>query len=244
MPENVKPGDGSQGGVFSAEQSKAITDIVNAGLATAVKGLKIPSADDLGKLVDGKLTGISEALAKLTEAAPQGGGKPDDKGGKGGSPEDKAAIQNLTKQLEAVTKSQAESQKKAEEAEQKALSTDKESKIRTVLGEFEFTSEDARQDAYQLINGLITRDAEGNLLGQDNLPFDAFIRNFIPEKKGYLLAPLNRSGSGAPSGGSVKSGGPQAGGKFQIEQIKPGMKGEELAAAVRAIRAALPSTGV
>lgn len=248
MPEN-KPADGNQGtGAFSADQTKAISDLVSAGLQTALKGLKVPSADDLGKLVDGKLTGITEMLAKL-EATATTANNADSKDGKEGSkgkssPEDAAKIADLTKRLDAVTKAQTESDKKREEAEAKALATDKESKIRTVLGEFEFTSEGARQDAYKLISELINRDGDGNLLGQDNLPFDAFIRNYIPDQKGYLLAPLNRSGSGAHNGGSNKSGGTGTSGKFQIEQIKPNMSKDELSAAVRAIRQALPSTGV
>ncbi len=204
-----------------------VTELVNGAVTGALKNFQEKQLPGLFKPVNETLASITESLRTLSEAAPKA---KEPAAAAAGDVETNTVITGLRKQLDTLTKTQADEVKRREAAETAAQNTQKESKIRTLLDQFEFVNADAKEDAFSLVSPLITRDADGNLIGGD-LTADAFIKDFIPAKKGHLLAPVNTKGGG-PAPGARRIGGAQVG----IESIKPGMSQADLSAVAAAIR--------
>lgn len=155
---------------------------------------------------------------------------PDDKKG---TPAENAEVLLLKKKLEDLTKAQDTEIGLRKTAEAKQLATDKETKIRTAMTAFDFLTDDAREDCYAALDKAVTRNDAGELIAND-LPVDAFVKDFVPGKKAYLLKPENVSGGGiAPSGGRLAGGK-----KATMEMISPNMTKEESNAVGAAIQAA------
>lgn len=140
--------------------------------------------------------------------------------------------------LETQSKRDADKLTKLEEerrkAEERSLKTDKESKIRSVLSGFTFVSPEAADDLFNLLDGAISRTESGELIGGDNLPFDVFIKDYVPAKKAHFLAPAGKGGSGA-TGGTTR----HDNNRVNLEDIKPGMDQASIAKTAAAIRAAI-----
>lgn len=180
--------------------------------------------------IGAQLTTVSETLTALQATHVEG------KGGKGDkadmSPEIALQIKTLTDGQKKLTDSLTAETKRREEAEKTAKDTKLDSGLRTSLDQFTFVNPEAKNDAFALLRGQIEFGEDGSLVA-GGLPMDDFVKSFVPEKKGHLLAPKQVGGAGASAG--------SAGGKgaFQFEKIGPGMTGDDTKAAAGAILSAL-----
>lgn len=154
------------------------------------------------------------------------------------TPQENAEIAELRRNLDTITKKQTDTETRREAAEKKVAEQAREQKIRGELQKYNFTNDEAASDAYSLVNGQIVQDEAGNLLGPGNLPVDAFLKDYLPTKKAYLLSKTGANGGGATGGQKI---GPA--GQATLEEIKPGMAPERLAAVGRSIREALAAQG-
>jgi hypothetical protein len=208
-----------------------VQKLINNGIAAFAK-------NELPRLFDPfstQLTGLGDLLKQMNERTPSTPPSTplNKQDGNTLPPETNQLIQGLKKEVETLRASQTQETEKRIAAEKKALDTDQESKVRAALKGFDFATEDAAEDAYTLVSKMITRSEDGNLVSSDNLPYDSFIKDFIPTKKPHLLAPVNRSGAGATAGTGRQTGRTSV----DIADIKPGASKETLAAAGSQIRA-------
>ncbi len=203
----------------------AIAKVKNE-LTTSVKDMLTPFGDQFKTLTEG-LTALQTSIAA---------GAPDDKKKKVDGelpPEVNLQLKQLNDKVGKQEKDLADEKKRREEAEATTKKTEKESKLRTALGQFNFASPDAAEDAFTLLQSKVDFDSDGKLVA-DGLPMEDFVKDYIPSKKAHLLAQTGKGGAGA-SAGSNKGGA----GAFQIEAIKPGMSVEDQARAAGAIRQAI-----
>jgi hypothetical protein len=82
---------------------------------------------------------------------------------------------------------------------------------------------------------MVARDDDGDLVVGD-AKFDSYIRAKVPEEFDYLLAPKQKSGSGATKGA-------KGGKQFDIDSLGPNSKADEIAEAAREIANALNNGG-
>jgi len=100
--------------------------------------------------------------------------------------------------------------------------------VRTELSKFQYADAAAAQDAFDIFGSKIKRNEDGDFGGPDGTPIALYLAEAMRSKP-YLLAMKDTGGAGARPGGT---GGPGAPGKaFDLNNIKPGMKAEDLAAA-------------
>lgn len=183
------------------------------------------------------LADLTSRLDGLKSNAPGDGShkKTEETGGTGGlSPEVSARIHALETQSKRDADKLTKLEEERRRAEERSLKTDKESKIRSVLSGFTFVSPEAADDLFNLLDGAISRTDSGELIGGDNLPFDVFIKDYVPAKKAHFLAPAGKGGSGA-TGGTTR----HDNNKVNLEDIKPGMDQASIVKTAAAIRAAI-----
>lgn len=226
-----------------AEVDKRLTAQISAGIDKFKKDNEAAIDSKLAPLSQ-SLTGISEALGKITGGT---GGNPNAGGGTGApgnqppnnlSPQDNV----LLKQLQDTTRAQGQQietlKKEKQEADQKAERSDRHSIIRSALGNMHFISDMATSTAFTIVEPHIKRLEDGSLIGGingDNLPVDAFVKDYLTREHSYLLLPSGATGSGATSTG----GSPRMGIKADLSDIKVGMKPETRESVVASISAAL-----
>lgn len=220
--------------------ASATNDVVNRAMSNLRKK-EIPqivksSLDP----VTAQLSTITETLNALGKGGNGGGngsgGEGDGSGKKSSDPETNRKLEELTRNL-TEQKTQIEALTKAkEDAETRAEKTDRESKVRSMMSDFEFVSESAQQTAFNLMIPLIRREEETGILvagPEDNpLPADAFIKREITENHPYLVKAPSGGGSGSRGGSKSFSNGSGA----TLEMIKPGMSEETREAVLRGLR--------
>jgi len=185
------------------------------------------------------LTGITENLAKLVPAAGGNGNG----GGQGGDKNIPPETNVLLKQLQETVKTQGANieslRKQKEEADQRAEKSERQSIIRSALGNLNFVSDVAAATAFTIVEPHIVRTENGSLVGGingDNFPVDAFVKDYLVKDHPYLMRSSGVSGSGAAGGGN---GGSRIGTKADLNDIKIGMKAESRDAVVASIQHAL-----
>jgi hypothetical protein len=101
------------------------------------------------------------------------------------------------------------------ETAQKAEKTDRESKIRSELAKYQFANDKARETAFRIFSGDVTRAEDGSLVANE-LPFEKYIETELPANHSYLLAPKDTGSAGARGGKSP------GGKKWDLERdLKP-----------------------
>ncbi len=215
-----------------------VNQIVNG----AIKGLESKLTKSFGET----LTPLNEQLSSIGELIKTlsgGGSKPsgDGKEGSGQQPDPQVTARLLeaerkAKNLEGSVQRLEEENKKAKLETER---TDRQSRIRAALGQYQFVSDEAADTAFALMEHGIRRDPEsGNLVGGPDgavLPFDVFIKEALHGKHAYLLGAKAGGGMGAVKGDARFAHSGQMVGT--TEMIKPGMRPEERAAVVAQIQA-------
>lgn len=194
------------------------------------------------------LSGIKEMVEKLSTkpAGDQGDqGQGQDQGdqgrgkGKGKDvipPELNARFQELERSSKKLAEDLAAEKKARDDAEKRALETERASQVRGAMNGLQFASVDAGDDAFGIVLPMVRKDESGHWIGgpEDSpLPVAEFVKQYITTKKPHFLAATGRSGAG--------SGGGQQRGKqtFSFEAIKPGMTPDDAVAAAKEIEKAL-----
>ena len=177
----------------------------------------------------------NDILKRLEAGAQQQGGEQAESTQSGGE-ESKSdpRVRSLERKLaDLMAKLEAE-QKRREEAERKAEERERHAAIRSVLAQYQFANEAAREDAFRIFRDAVRRAEDGSLVGgEDELPLEQFIAEEMKRRE-YLLAPKPAAGAGASAG--ARRGGAPA---ITLDDIKPGMTKEQELAALAAIRQAL-----
>lgn len=194
-----------------------------------------------------QLTGISEALKGLAPVN-NGGGTGSGQGtgtgtGTGTSvipPEINAQLKTLSDTIKAQGATITNLTTAKDQAEKRAEETDRFSTIRSSLTGLPFVSDKAVDTAFEIVKPYVKRLDDGALVASsngDNFPVTAFVTDFLSKEHGYLFKSSGASGSGAPA----STGGLRMGAKADINDIKPGMKGDTRQLVVDSINAALAS---
>ncbi len=218
-----------------AEVDKRIGANLSAGFDKFRKEGLSSAIDEKLAPITSSLTGITDAISKLTPAATTTPGNT--------SQQVPPEVNVQLKQLLETTKQQGtmiESLKKQkEEADTRAERSERHSIIRGSLNNLHFTSDAAAQTAFTIVEPHIKRMDDGALIGAipngDNFPVDAFVKDYLTKEHSYLLRASGASGSGAPA----NSSGVRMGVKADLGDIKTGMKPETRESVVASIAAAL-----
>lgn len=213
-------------------QSGLTQDQVNSMISGALARFTRQELPKHFEAVTGQLTSLAENLTSLQTSIAGLNQQDKDSNKKKDeiSPELNARIQKAEKEAADAKKKADQLEELRKTAEEKALATDQESKIRTELAKFNFVNEEAANDAYLVAASMVSRSGDGVLVAND-LPIADFFKDYFPTKKAHLLAPTGRSGSGAQGGGSKSNLGVAT-----TDMIKPGMSGEDLAKVAAAIK--------
>jgi hypothetical protein len=147
-----------------------------------------------------------------------------------------AALERANKDFAARFKALEEKNAATEELNKKtnaqAEEKERHAAIRSSLGDFQFASDDAREDAFRALRDEVKRGDDGVLYGGDFVPVGDFIKTRMALKT-HLLAPKQVDSSGARQGVGMI-----AGRQVQFEDIKPGMDPKARDAAWEAVRSA------
>lgn len=229
-------GGESGAGVTVEQVAAAAAEAANKAVNSAIANLK---RTDLPKIIEqainplsAKLGTIDESLGKLVGGQGQGGGQ-GGQGGQGGGQGGSGSGATLDPQVNAELKrlgdlvkgqgSQIEGLKKdRDDAIQKAERAEKNSVIRTALGELQFATPKAFDTAFSIVESQVQKLEDGTYVGGDNLPLVDFFKDFLPKEHAYLLKPTGASGAGASNGGA-----PARVGRTDIADIKPGMTNDK-----------------
>lgn len=211
-------GDGGGGGGNGTVDLAAF----EAKLLEKVGGIVNTSINGFSKSFEAKISKLIPKQSGESQEENHGGDQPATKGSEGKqSPE----VLRLQKQLDSLTKSLDEERKARTETETKAKETARESAISKALSSYPFVNDGARKAAERLFGAEIRYNDEGKLVaGDDEQPVEDFIKAQIRNHE-YLLAPASTGGSGTSSGGKGARGEKV----YTLDDIKPGMKPEELA---------------
>jgi len=234
---------------LKAEITELVTTAIKASNGELIKGLPTIISTTMKGVTD-QVTGFGDTLKGLNDTLaalkPAGTPPPPDKkvdpapaGASMLPPEVAAQLTKLNTDLK-KTQDDLKLERDARQAtELSAKQTRKESMVRAALNQFQYASPEAAEDAFSLISNSAEWAEDGRLVvkGGDGQPLlvEDFVKTHIPEKKPYLLATIDKGGSGA-NAGRLKNNGPAIG----MDDIKVGMSPEQTSAAVGAILAAIP----
>lgn len=191
--------------------------------------------------ITSSLSGITEALGKLSQNPNPNPNPNPAGGGTRMSPEENVLLKNL----QDVTKKQQDSierlTREKQESDQKAERSDRHSTIKGALNNMHFINDVAAQTAFTIVEPHIKRQDDGGLIGGvqggDLYPVDAFVKDYLMKEHSYLLRASGNSGSGAPANPGVRMGA-----KADLNDIKVGMKPETRESIIASIGAALANT--
>jgi hypothetical protein len=197
-------GDGDGGGGF--DPAKFRTEIMG----------------EVTRMFNGGFARIEKLVAR-PKPDPEPEKKDDDGGGDpGGDVKADPKVKSLEKKLSGVLEA-LESEKRARlETEKKAEEKERHSSIRSELSKYQFANDGARDAAFRIFRDEIKRSEDGSLVGGDDLPIGEFLDGALKSHE-YLLAPKSAGGAGASAGGK------RGGASVNIEDIRVGMKPEEIA---------------
>lgn len=176
---------------------------------------------DVNKILANQFKAFESNLDKKYAAKPAEEPPPEDpaKGGKPIDPE----VAKLRAQLEKINARADASDKAREAADKRAEEKERHSLIRTELGKFQFAKENGIDAAFKVLGPDIKRNDASELVGPNDEPLGEYIASQLTTAYDFMLAPKQVGGSGATNG---KGRGPAP---VQLEDIKPGMKPEDLA---------------
>lgn len=232
---------------LKAEITELVTTAIKASNGELMKGLPAIVTTTMKGVTDqvtgfgDTLKGLNETLAGLKVTVTPADKKidpPPDNKLSTLPPEVAAQLTRLNADLRKTQDDLKSEQTARQETEKSAKQTRKESMVRAALNQFQYASPEAAEDAFSLISNSAEWAEDGRLVvNKDGQPLlvEDFVKTHIPEKKPYLLATVDKGGSGA-NAGRLKSGGSAIG----LGDIKVGMSKEETSAAVSAILAAIP----
>lgn len=136
---------------------------------------------------------------------------------------DEGEVLTLRRELEKLNKAQQslieENKKTKQDAETKELHA----QIRTSLSDFPFVSDSARELAFNNLKDRISKKGSA-LFGPDDVPLKDFLANELEQTYDFLLSKKDVGGAGATGGGRRDAG-------IDLDDIRPGMSAEQLAAA-------------
>ncbi|MGH9455441.1 MAG: hypothetical protein ACRD2O_15890 [Terriglobia bacterium] len=214
---------------------------INKTMNGAVKNLKADILKELSKVVQPGGADPAHVADPMIPGAP-GEGAPDPKGeAKGGvDPVLNARIQSMEKAQKQLQEKLTAAEKKAEEELSQRLESERLATVTGIIGNLQFANEESKDLFYSGIVGKVKRADDGAyIVESENGPFPA--RQYIEslhERMPNLQAAIGRVGSGAapPRRGSSILG-------FDLDNIRPGMTAEELAAASAEIARNLSQPG-
>lgn len=245
-------GDGGGGGGTALTMESVTAEIekrVGSGISKALEAF---GKEKLGSAIQEQLSPISTALASITEqmskmstggGQPSNGNQPGNGAGPGNSqvpPEWNVKFKELENQTKAMTQQMETLKKEKAEADKRAETSERHSGIRTSLSNLHFVNEAAANTAFNIVEPFIIKSENGSLIGGingDNLPADAFVKDYLAREHAYLLRPSGQQGSGAPTYGG--NGSNRMISKAQLEDIKVGMTPAQRESAMASIGAAL-----
>jgi hypothetical protein len=250
-PAGLAGGDGGSGGgggtltmdTVLAEVDKRIGAQLTAGFEKFGK-------ESLGSAIDAKIAPITESLSGITEALGKlsgangggnGGGGQRNGGGSGGQeipPELNVQMKALREQTAAQGNMIESLKKQKEESDKRAETSERHSNIKSSLNNLMFTSDQAAKTAFTIVEPFVQRRDDGSLIGGingDNLPLDNFVKEYLTKEHPYLLRASGTSGSGAP----LNVGGSRMGIKADLNDIQVGMTPETRSQVLASIGAAL-----
>jgi hypothetical protein len=205
-------GDPAPGAFDAAAFQSAIMAEVSKTIGTALKAWKPPVA--------AAATTVAATTATDTTATETGNASKRDPM--------VAALERQNKDLadrfRALEETNRATTAKAEEKERHAA-------IRGSLGDFQFASDDARDDAFRSFREDVKRGEDGELYGGDMVPLRDFIKTRMAAKTHLLAAKAVDSAGARANAGFV--GGKQV----QLEDIKSGMDTKTRDAAWASVRA-------
>jgi hypothetical protein len=201
-----EPGSGGGDGKGPvALDDKAVNAMINGALAKFAKdtlpNVVKEAATAAVSGLSGQLTTLTENLTTLqSQVKPPVDDKDKNKPGEDGlTPAARAEFQKIQKALDTANANFAAEKTAREKAEAASALDRKNSAIRSELSQFQYASPEAAEDAFASVSAKIEQDADGNYVA-DGLLLKDYVSTFIPEKKSYLLAQVDKGGSGASGG--------------------------------------------
>jgi hypothetical protein len=174
-------------GALASFAKDKLPNVVKEATTTAISGLST------------QLAALTENLTKLQTPPPVDDKDKNKLGDDGLTPAARAQFQALQKAVDAANQKFATAEEARLKAEAASALDRRNAAIRAELGQYQYQSSEAAEDAFSAVNGKVELDADGNYVA-DGLLLKDFVTTFIPEKKSYLLAPVDKSGAGASQG--------------------------------------------
>ncbi len=212
-----------------AEQVNSLTNKYDKALDKKVAKLTEPVLRDAAKAArankggNGKLGGKKLArtllergvsLEKVKEMGLKPGkkfeaklGKPSGDGKPGGKtevkefkdPAGKKQYKRLMDEIETIKAEREDAKKQAEDARI-------DSEVNAMLSGFEWAKPSSSKVAFNLLRPKVQRDPDTGKLHIDDSEAESYIKATIPDEYDYLLAPVNKGGSGAVKGTGKRKG--------------------------------------
>lgn len=222
-PKNPGSGDGNSPVSLKPEEVQAMIDKTINGFAKRWEGESKKQSTQLDERFN-SITQILESLKPKTDPAPTPG-----KDDPVIPPALKAQLDAERKEREKLANQLQELTQQKKAADEKAERTDREAAIKTEMRKFRFANPESEETVFDALVGKVKRSEDGSLI-VDDTTMSAYLSQYIERRPNLIAAEkVNGTGSG-PAGART--------GKFQFENIRPGMSKEEIAQAAEAIRAA------
>lgn len=138
---------------------------------------------------------------------------------------DEGELLNLKRQLDTLNKQHLQLREEATKTKADAETKELHAQIRTGLADFPFVSDSARELAFQNLKERIVKKGS-SLFGPDDVPMKDYFEAELVSNFDFLLSKKDVGGAGATGGGRREAG-------FDLDDIRPGMS-QEAMAAVRA----------
>jgi hypothetical protein len=217
-------GDPPAGGAPPAFDAAAFQSALMAEVTKAITASQKTMKADFAKLIPKPV----ETPAPIVEApAPGDPAKPRDPA--------MAALERQNREyadrFKALEEKNRLTEEESKQTKMRGEERERHGAIRASLGDFNFASDDAREDAFRALRDEVKRGEDGELYGGDFVPVKDFIKTRMASKT-HLLAAKQVDSAGARANAGM------AGGRsVQLEDIKMGMKPETREAAWATVRA-------
>lgn len=193
-----------------------------------------------------RLTSLDKKVTPPPPPPPTGGGfDPNDPAYKDLPPTMVNAFKLMHESNATLSNQVKEQTQKADDAQKQVETSNLSSAIQTALIELTgnggpaFSSPTAQATAADLLRTRTKKnEADGSYVGPDNLPLAASAKEYLTKQHAYLFKPSGQSGSGASAGGT--GGGTGGSSNLGMDDIKPGMSTDEIAAISKVILSAVP----
>jgi len=223
--EEHEAGNGGGGGTpaafnpdeFSKALLKQVNETINGALA---KHKKESAAASKGA---GESDEERQAREEKERAGNQGGEKVDPKFAK------------LSRDFEKLTTQLEQEREGRKAAEDKAKEDRRRGEIKGKLSEYEYVKKTGAESAFKALQGDISYNEDGELVGPKGESFSEYIESQMNETLDTLLAPREKGGSGASS----KRGSAAGKDEIDMDDIRPGMSKDAIEKARKKIASVL-----